>query len=165
MLAESNTGATNYEAGLSDFVARTAGTYYLVVTGGSGTHYSLVVTRSAGFDTEKNDTFATAQQLDTSGVALAALVPGIPPFFALDDNLTNPPFPIYQTNPETGEFGPSIPAPATEENSPYGLNMAYDGTYLYYNDGASAGTNTFYRLDPSTGAILRRRSLLLRYRS
>ena len=32
--------------------------------------------------------------------------------------------------------------------------MAYDGTYLYVNDGANFGTNTIYKIDPATGAVL-----------
>ena len=32
--------------------------------------------------------------------------------------------------------------------------MAYDGTFLYVNDGAFFGTNTIYKIDPSSGAVV-----------
>ena len=51
-------------------------------------------------------------------------------------NSTAPQFPIYPTDPTTGAFtGSPILSPATPLNNPFGLNLAYDGTYLYYNDG------------------------------
>jgi hypothetical protein len=63
VLAQSNTGAANYDAGLNNFVARTSGTYYLVVTGDSGVHYELVVTRGADFATKPNNSLAQAQDI------------------------------------------------------------------------------------------------------
>ena len=59
------------------------------------------------------------------------------------------PNPIWPTDPATGAFiPPSINAPGSPLNNPFGLNMAYDGTYLYYNNGAYCGDNTIYKLDP-----------------
>ncbi len=146
--------ASNLDGVINNFVSPAGGTYEAVVSGAAGLGYSLVVTRGADFDTEANNSFDNAQPLDGVNVALGAISAGAGALFTLDDNLTSPPFPIYQTDPLTGAFGPSIPAPATEENNPFGLNMAYDGTYLYYNDGAEFGTNIIYKLDPSTGAVV-----------
>jgi methionine-rich copper-binding protein CopC len=155
VLALSSTGATNYNAGINNFVARSAGTYYVQVTGTPGANFNFVVTRSADFDTHKNNSIATAQAFNGNSAILGAITKGIPPFFVLDDNLYSPPFPIWPTDPTTGAFvGASIPAPATEPNNPFGLNMAYDGTYIYYNDGPDFGTNKIYKLDASTGAVV-----------
>ena len=63
--------ATGNEAGANiseiiEFAGGAAGTYYLQVSGDAGVDYSLVVTRSATFDAENNDSMATAQVLDLS---------------------------------------------------------------------------------------------------
>ena len=136
-------------------MARTGGTYYVQVTGNAGAKFNLVVTRGADFDTEKNNSIPTAQAFDGNGAVLGAITKGSSPFFVLDDNLYSPPFPIWVTDPNSGLFFvPSIPAPATEPNNPFGLNMAYDGTDLWYNDGPEYGSNTVYKVDPATGAVL-----------
>ena len=62
-LLATGTGATNLEAVINNHVATTAGTYYARVAGGNGAEYRLVVTKDADFDTESNDSFATAQPL------------------------------------------------------------------------------------------------------
>jgi hypothetical protein len=70
-LAIGRTGATNLDRVLNNFVAPADGVYYLRVIGATGADghkdYSLVVTRNADFDTEPNNTLATAQ--DISGTA------------------------------------------------------------------------------------------------
>ena len=59
----------NVSSAIQNFVAPAAGTYYAVVSGPSGTTYSLVVNRGAAFDTELNGSFSTAQAISgTSGV-------------------------------------------------------------------------------------------------
>ena len=50
--------------------------------------------------------------------------------------------------------GPAIYAPGSPLNNPFGLNMAYDGTYLYYNDGGFDGNNEIYKIDPTTGDVV-----------
>src|SRR5262249_4393792 len=52
--------AANLAAVINNFVAPTTGVYYARVFGAGSTNYNLVVTRDAAFDTESNDTFATA---------------------------------------------------------------------------------------------------------
>ena len=119
------------------------------------TQFNLVVTRNADFNTNKNDSLATAQPFSGNTAILGAISQLTAPIYTLDDNLTNPPFPIWQTNTTNGTFiPPSIPAPATTENNPFGLNMAYDGTYLYYNNGSQFGDNTIYKIDAATGAVV-----------
>jgi sugar lactone lactonase YvrE len=49
VLAQSEAGAGGFEASIHNFVAKTEGRYYLVVTGDQSTQYSLVVTRGADF--------------------------------------------------------------------------------------------------------------------
>jgi hypothetical protein len=75
VLALARTVDTNVHQAISNFLARTAGTYYVHVTG-DGARYSLVVTRNADFDTQNDHTLATAQ--DPSGVAgaLGEITPG-----------------------------------------------------------------------------------------
>ena len=154
VLALSGAGGSGVDSSIENFVARTTGTYYVVITGDSGAQYSLVVTRGSTFDTAPNGNFASAQELDATHNALGAITPGKPIVFALDDNVLGGPSTIYRVDPDTGALSHPIPAPNPEANNPFGLNMAFDGTYLYYNDGANFGDNTIYKLDPSTGAVL-----------
>ena len=56
-------GATNYTAGLNNFVAPADGTYYIAVTGDPGAQFNLVVTRGADFTTQPHTTLATAQDI------------------------------------------------------------------------------------------------------
>ena len=149
------TGATNYSQGINNFVAPGDGTYYVQVSGDPGAKFNLVVTRNADFNTNPNSSIATAQAFNGNGAILGAINKESAPFYTLDDNLYSPPFPIWNTNPANGTFiPPSIPAPSTTPNNPFGLNMAYDGTDIYYNNGSSAGDNTIYKIDPSTGAVI-----------
>ena len=84
------------------------------------------------------------------------LAPPTASLYLLDDDPYDPPpFPIWPVDPATGAFtGPSIPAPSSAQANPFGLNMAYDGTYIYYNDGAEFGSGDIFKLDATTGAIV-----------
>jgi methionine-rich copper-binding protein CopC len=145
------------ESFISNFVAPASGTYYVQVSGDPGVQYGLVVTRGSDFTLHGNS-FNNAQPLDGTSVALGAIVKSGASLFTLDDqegSFGNPYNPIWPTDPTTGAFiPPSINAPGNPANNPFGLNLAYDGTYLYYNDGAFFGTGTIYKLDPTTGAII-----------
>jgi predicted outer membrane repeat protein len=55
--------AFNADQIISDFLATSTGTCYLKVTSTSEAHYSVVVTRNAEFDTERNGSIGTAQDL------------------------------------------------------------------------------------------------------
>ena len=69
---------------------------------------------------------------------------------------TVPSIPIWPTDPATGTFiPPSIPQPGSPLNNPFGLNLAYDGTDLYFNNGAVLRRHgELDKLDPATGAVL-----------
>lgn len=58
--------AENLGAVIPEFVAPSAGVYYLVVRGATGQQYALSVARSAALDVEENDDLASAQPLQAS---------------------------------------------------------------------------------------------------
>jgi len=72
-LATGVAGAANLDQVINNFVAPTAGTYYVVVSGSTQATYDLVVTRDATFDQKNNATFATAQNITTTTGAVGAL--------------------------------------------------------------------------------------------
>jgi hypothetical protein len=69
-------GSTNVDRVINNFVAATSGTYYARVGGNVNVPYDLVVTRNAAFDTEANDSFATAQPIAGNKGALGAIISG-----------------------------------------------------------------------------------------
>jgi hypothetical protein len=125
-------GMAKFES-INDFVAPSTGTYYVQVTGSPGLQYDLVAARGSNFDLHGNS-FANAQPLGSSGVDLGAIVKGISQLQTLD-NINGQISPIYQTDTGTGAFGHSIPSPIPAGFYLFGQNMAFDGTYTYYNDG------------------------------
>src|SRR5262249_12944532 len=74
VIATGVSGATNVDSVISNFVAPASGTYYARVTSGASVPYDLVVTRNSAFDTEANDTPATAQPLDISRGVLGSII-------------------------------------------------------------------------------------------
>jgi hypothetical protein len=64
---------TNIGWVITNFPAAAAGTYYVRIAGAIGADYSLVVTRNAGFETNPNNTFATAQDITGTVGALGHL--------------------------------------------------------------------------------------------
>ncbi|HET9218893.1 MAG TPA: PKD domain-containing protein, partial [Terriglobia bacterium] len=69
VLATGVGGATNLSRIISDFQIAAGGTYYARVTGGNGSTsvpYIWVLTKNAEFDTEDNNTAATAQSLNSN---------------------------------------------------------------------------------------------------
>jgi len=75
VLASGVSGATNLDSVINNFTAGSSGTYYARVSSAAAFPYNLVVTRNAAFDTEANDTFATAQPIGGNRGALGALAP------------------------------------------------------------------------------------------
>ena len=73
VLAAGVSGSTNLADVIAGFDPAVTGTYFIRVTGGSNLPYNLVVTRDAGFDTEANDSFATAQSISGTHGALGAI--------------------------------------------------------------------------------------------
>ena len=155
VLATGVSGATNVSQAIENFVAPATGTFYVEITGDAGLQYSVAVTRGADFTLQPHNSLSTAQNITGTGGVLGYLAPPSAPLYVLDDQLYGAFNPIFPTDPATGVFtGPSIPAPGDPLNNPFGLNLAYDGTDLYYNDGQFDGNNEIYKLDPSTGAVL-----------
>jgi hypothetical protein len=76
VIATGVSGATNLDSVIGNFVAPASGAYYARVTSNASVPYDLVVTRNATFDTERNDTPATAQPLDISRGALGSVIRG-----------------------------------------------------------------------------------------
>ncbi len=74
-LLASGVTAANLSQVISDFHAPGAGTYYVRVVG-NGVTYRLVVTRNADFDTEPNNSIATAQDITATETALGNLETG-----------------------------------------------------------------------------------------
>jgi hypothetical protein len=72
VLATGQTGPTNYSQAISNFVPQAGGTYYIDIHG-NDINYSLTVTRDAAFDTEPNNSQATAQPLPAAGGAVGAI--------------------------------------------------------------------------------------------
>jgi methionine-rich copper-binding protein CopC len=141
--------AAKFES-INNFVAGASGWYYAQVDGAAGTNYSLVVTRGADFDLHGNS-FNNAQPLNGTPVVLGAITKGGGALQALDLQafaFSN----IYQTDPVTGAFGTHIVSPNNNAFFLFGQNMAFDGTFTYYNDGYG-DTGTVYKLD-STGTVV-----------
>ena len=63
LLAISSAGADGHSQVLNDFVAPKDGTYYVQITGYSGTRFNLVVTRGADFSTQSHATPGSAQDI------------------------------------------------------------------------------------------------------
>ncbi|HEY8461328.1 MAG TPA: PxKF domain-containing protein, partial [Blastocatellia bacterium] len=64
----------NVDSAISNFVAPDDGVYYARITSLASVPYNLVITRNAVFDTEDNNTPATAQPLGIGRGALGAIV-------------------------------------------------------------------------------------------
>jgi hypothetical protein len=74
LLATATPGPTNLTNVITNFVVPSSGTYYLRVNStNSNVPYTTVVTRNADFDTEANDDFATAQNLNGTHGVLGAI--------------------------------------------------------------------------------------------
>ena len=61
LLTNSSNTAQNLNGVITDFVAPTSGTYYVLALASAGVEYNLTVTKNAEFDSELNDSNATAQ--------------------------------------------------------------------------------------------------------
>jgi hypothetical protein len=71
-------GPTNVGVDIAGFVAPTSGVYDLQVAGSAtGSTYSLVVTKNAGFSLEPHNSFATAQNIDGTSTVIGDISPGL----------------------------------------------------------------------------------------
>ncbi len=133
VIASATTGPTNLTAAISQSTFPAAGTYYLRVSGDANVPYSVVVTRSAAFDLEPNDTFAAPQSLaPTTGGVLGYVVGGSTPnedWYSINVtgeqtlNLTT-----FTPGDGTGEFSNTL-APRIQLYSPSNVLLA-TGTVL-----------------------------------
>jgi streptogramin lyase len=141
---------------VNSFVAPTAGTYYIQVSG-NNIQYSLIVNKSAELDNYNNTSLASAQLLvpDTTGNATVAGYVSAPvaSLYAINWQQTSQQI-IETVDPQTGAFLSSFNSPPTTLTNPFGFNMATDGAYLYFNDGAEFGDNTIFKINPTTDAVV-----------
>jgi hypothetical protein len=72
VLATGQTGPSNFTEAISNFVSAGGGTYYIHIHG-NNINYGLTVTRDAAFDSEPNNSQATAQPLPHAGGAAGAV--------------------------------------------------------------------------------------------
>jgi hypothetical protein len=132
VLATGAGGSTNYESGIRNFIITTGGTYFLRVSGTVAATYDLVVTRNAAFDTEGNDTFATAQSLNPTRGVLGHVTGGAAPvpLQNFDDGLL------------TGYtfLGPNLASvtAAAAHDGPFGLQIGSLTEWFWRNDAAVA---------------------------
>jgi hypothetical protein len=74
LLASGAAGSTNLDRVISNFAIATGGTYYARVSSAASVPYDFVVTRNAAFDTENNNSSATAQEADGNQGALGSII-------------------------------------------------------------------------------------------
>jgi hypothetical protein len=132
VLATGVGGSTNYERGIRSFPITTCGTYYLRVSGTVGATYNLVVTRNAAFDTEANDTIATAQSLNLTRGALGHVIGGLDhaSLQDFDDGLLTG-YTFLSVN------NASVTAAAAHDG-PFGLQLGSVTEWMFRNDPAVA---------------------------
>ncbi|MGD0901171.1 MAG: pre-peptidase C-terminal domain-containing protein, partial [Thermoguttaceae bacterium] len=138
--------AANLSQEIGSFVAPAAGVYYVRLSGATAP-YNLLVTRGVGFDTEPNDTLATAQSLSGTGGALGYLAstsdPGDYYRIALmaGDALT-----LSTQTPSDGPFQfPNTLDPKLELYDPAGNLVAND------DNGAPDGRNALLNYTATAG--------------
>ncbi len=132
VIAAGVSGATNVDSVISNFVAPVSGVYYARVTSASSVPYDLVVTRNAAFDTEGNDTIATAQSLNVTRGALGHVTGGAAPvpLQNFDDGLlTGYTF--------LGPNNASVTAAAAHDG-PFGLQIGSFTEWMWRNDATVA---------------------------
>ncbi|HEX5081206.1 MAG TPA: PxKF domain-containing protein [Blastocatellia bacterium] len=132
VLATGVGGSTNYESGIRSFPITTCGTYYLRVSGTVGATYTLVVPRNAAFDTEANDTIATAQSLNLTRGALGHVIGGLDnaSLQNFDDGLLTG-YTFLSVN------NASVTAAAAHDG-PFGLQLGSVTEWMFRNDPAVA---------------------------
>ncbi len=132
VLATGAGGSTNYDSGIRNFLITTGGTYFLRVSGTLSATYNLVVTRNAAFDTEGNDTIATAQSLNPTRGALGHVTGGSAPVSLqnFDNGLLNG----YTF------LGPNLTSvtAAAAHDGPFGLQIGSFTEWFWRNDAAVA---------------------------
>jgi FG-GAP-like repeat/Bacterial pre-peptidase C-terminal domain/Bacterial Ig-like domain len=151
VLATGTAGAENLDLNIGSYVATTDGTYYVHIGGAGQRDYSLVVTRNAAFDTEPNNSIATAQPLDLAGGTATVLGygkgVGSAVVYATASGYYNS---ILELDSVTGAIVGSIPSPIPVGSGPDGLG--YDGGSLFLVN--PYVSDQLWELDPATGAVI-----------
>jgi len=132
VIASGVSGAKNLDSVISNFVVPVSGTYYARVTSPASAPYDLVITRNAAFDTEGNDTIATAQSLNPARGALGHVIGGATPVSLQnfdDGQLTGYTF--------LGPNNASVTAAAAHDG-PFGLQLGSVTEWMWRNDSAVA---------------------------
>ena len=132
VIATGVSGAKNLDSVISNFVAPVSGVYYARVTSPASVPYDLVITRNAAFDTEGNDTIATAQSLNPTRGVLGHVTGGAAPVSLqnFDDGLlTGYTF--------LGPNNASVTAAAAHDG-PFGLQLGSVTEWMWRNDSAVA---------------------------
>ena len=147
-LLATGTAADNLDQVIRNFADTTTDglpdTYYVRITNGSISDYGLVVTRGTDFDTEANDSLATAQDISGAGSVLGSVDSGQDDYYAVslnaDDHVlvtTTTPFddpagqPINGLDPQLVVYDPSGAQITSDSNSaPDGHNaqLAFQAT-------------------------------------
>ncbi len=135
---------------INSFVAATGGTYYVRVTGGNSTEYTLVVTRNATFDQGSNQTVGTAQNVAGASTVLGSIGQSSGSagrLYALDSTALQ----IREINPQTGAIIRSFASPASSSSGPdFGLAETANSLLV----GGSSSLSLF-ELNLDTGAVIR----------
>ncbi len=132
-----------------EFAGGMSGTYYVRVSGGSNTDYSLVVMRNSQFDIEENDTIDTAQALDllSGGANILGHSTGQSLAFVTASGYPNS---ILLVDTSIGEIVDTIPAPIPVGSLYDGLG--YDGGNLFLTN--PLFDDVLYEIDPVSGTIV-----------
>ena len=153
-LATGTAGPTNVGLLVNNYTAPAAGVYYIAVAGTAGTNYSLVVTHNAVFDSEPNDSFATAQALGSALGAVGAISGPTPNNNWYSINVTSTANDLILTTSTPadgpGEFDNQL-FPNLQLYSPAGSNgtLVASGTLL------ADGRNQTIQYQPTTTGIYR----------
>jgi len=151
--------AENYDLAILDFEVPADGVYTLRLSSVAEGEYGLLVTEGLIFDSEPNDEpddpAQPVRSLDGVGAALGYLGSGggTPLLFGIDW-MDPTPVSVLTIDPADASLLTTYPAPQTPATNPFGLNLAFDGTHLWFNAGALFGTNAVYQLDAQTGATV-----------
>jgi streptogramin lyase len=145
---------SNSEEVISSFISPAKGTYYVRVTG-NGVQYSVVLEEGGDFSFGSNTSQATAQNLFPTSNGVQSVLGSITSASLWGVDWQNAPNQLIHTiNTLTGAFTSTFSGPTTPLTNPFGFNMAFDGTNLWFNDGAFFGSNTIFKLNPTNGTVL-----------
>jgi hypothetical protein len=127
-IATGVSGAANVDSAISNFMPPASGVYYARVTSPASTPYDLVITKNAAFDTEENDTIATAQNINPSSGVLGHVIGGAPPtpLQNFDDGLLTG-YTFLSSN------NASVTAAAAHDG-PFGLQLGNVTEWMFRND-------------------------------